>query len=284
MRIVNDLGLPQAFINAVSGKDPNYKPDPTRIGVTALIDSPMVRRLYIEHYDELVVLASDYLSSFLGICLHEKLQRHAPEGYAAEKKYEFKIGDLTLVGIADLVNGGIEDYKLMSAWSWVFDKEKHFEQQLNILNWMRVKNGEKPAEYLRIHCFIKDWTRYQTKNPDYPQQKYFSYDLKIWPLETTEQFINDRLKLHLDKNYICTEEDRWIRNESWAVMKQGRKSAVRCLETAEFALNYIQNKGLMDEYTKGTVTIVERKSEAKRCSEYCKCKSVCKFGVNGEVK
>jgi hypothetical protein len=277
MRILNDLNFPQAYINAISGYDPDYEPKPDRIGVTALIDSPMIRRLYIENYDKLECLASDFFTGFLGTAMHEKLAKNPPDRYIAERKLTVKIGDMTLVTKIDIENGGIGDYKLMSAWSWVFDKEKHFEEQLNIENYIRVKNGDKPAEVLQIYCFIKDWTEYQTKSKDYPQQRYFTHNLKIWPLEQTEKFIKDRLKLHANKKYVCTDEDKWVRVEGWAVMKQGRKSAIRVLDTPQEANSYIQENHLTNDFKNGIISIVERKSQARRCLNYCSVRSCCPF-------
>lgn len=284
MRIVNDLNFPPAYMKAIEGQDPNYKPDPQRIGVTALIDSPQIRQLTLKEWDNIVVPASDYFTGFLGQAMHSAFEKHIPDGCMAEKKWEVRVGDLTLVGKADLTNRGIGDYKLMSGWSWVFDKEKHFEEQLNILNWLRIKSGDKPAEFLRIFCFIKDWTEYQTRNKDYPQQRYFQTDLKIWPLEETDQFIQSRLTLHRQKDYQCNDEDKWCRVEKIAVMQKDRKNAVKLCDTYEEANKYILEYNLTKGVASGIIRLVQRKSECRRCLGYCGVRSVCPFALSLEKK
>lgn len=295
MKLTNKLNYPPAYVKAAERYI--YPRTEGRIGVTELIESPQIRRLYIERYDDLIIDVSDFFTPMLGSAWHYNLQRNCPEEFKAEKKYEVdlvtsqsdgkkignvlqkRIGDITLVGKADLVNGGIEDYKLMSAWSWVFDKDKHFIDQLNILNWLRINSGIQSANYLRTHCFIKDWSPYKAKqNSDYPQQKFFRRDLPVWPLEQTEKFIVERLKLHADKNYQCTDEDKWSRAEGFAVMKKGRKSALRVLNTQAEAMKWcIDNNWAKSGQLLKEISIVERKSECKRCLSYCSVRSVCPF-------
>ncbi len=275
MKIENDLNFPEAYMKAIRGYDEDWTPQPERMSVTALIDSPYIRSQYIEKYDQLVVKAGDFFTGFLGTAMHEKLQKNCPPRLIAERKLTYKIGNIILVGKSDLENGGIGDYKLMSAWSWVFDKVKHFTEQLNILNYLRVKNGDPPAKFLRLFCFIKDWSEYQTRDKDYPQQRHFTQDLTIWPLEKTEEFINARLKIHADKNYRCSDEDKWVRVEGWAIKKKDRKSAVRVFDTPQECTAYIEENDLTSEYKSGIITLEERKSTARRCLDYCNVRSVC---------
>lgn len=280
MKNQDDLGFPQAFLNAVES-DPKYIPNLNRIGVTALIESPYIRKQYIENYDNLVIPASDYFKGFDGIAFHKRLEKHCPKNCRAEVKWECKIKDITLVGKADLVSEGIEDYKKQGSFHWVkknFEKSKlKITQQLNCLNWLKFKNENKQAKFLCGHIFINDWSPFKKlQQKDYPP-KYFRLECPLWSLEQTESFINKRLKLHLDKNYKCTDEDKWIRVQAFAVMKEGRKSALRVLSATQEAYQWIQDNRRGGEYQRGRVTIQERKSEAVKCKYYCKVRSICPF-------
>jgi len=57
MRITNKYGLPEAIVNAVQQR----KASDGRISVTSLIDSPQIRQLVLDHWDELEDDASDRL-------------------------------------------------------------------------------------------------------------------------------------------------------------------------------------------------------------------------------
>ena len=239
----------------------------------------------IEKYDSISVDIEDFMVAMLGTAFHGVLEKHRPPYCEVEVKYEYPISQtppLLLVGKVDITNvTDIEDYKLMSAFSWIFDKDKHFAEQLNILNFLRWKAEGIQSKHLRIHAFIKDWSKYQAqRESDYPQEKYFCREVEVWPMEKTIQFIKDRLKLHLDANYECTDEDKWIRLGKHAVMEKDKKKAMRLLDTAPEALAYIQEKGLMDKYGKGLITIEQRKTEANRCLNYCNCRSVCPYALS----
>jgi uncharacterized protein YbaR (Trm112 family) len=283
MKLTNRLGFPPAFVIAAGSH--TYPQKPERIGVTQLIDSPKVRRLTIEKYDSITVDIEDFMVAMLGTAFHGVLEKNRPLYCEVEKKWEYPISQnppLLLVGKADVVSQDeIRDYKLMSAFSWIFDKDKHFVEQLNILNFLRYKIEGIISKKLIVDCFIKDWSKYQAqKDPDYPQEKYFCREVAVWPMEQTIAFIKDRLKLHLDSAYECTKTDKWIRFGKFAVMEKDKKKAMRLLDTAPEAMAYIEEKGLTDKYSKGTVTIEQRKTEANRCLNCCNCRSVCEYALS----
>jgi hypothetical protein len=63
----------------------------------------------------------------------------------------------------------------------------------------------------------------------------------------------------------CTEEERWIRETKFAVKKEGRKTAIRLLDTEEEAKELLAT---LPPTAKGFIEI--RKGEAIRCTgNYC---------------
>ena len=65
----------------------------------------------------------------------------------------------------------------------------------------------------------------------------------------------------------CTAEERWAKPDTYAVMKKGRKSALRLLPTEEKAKEYIGDQNLSIEFRKGVST---------RCEGYCEVSQFCK--------
>jgi hypothetical protein len=275
MILKNRYNYPEAFV--LMAEHHMYELKAERIGVTQLIKSPQIRRLMLEHWDEIVLDVDDLFNAIVGTCFHKGLEKNVPPGKKAEQKWEASIAGLTLVGKADLSNGGIEDYKLTSVWSWVFGDESDWAEQLNVLNWLRIQNGEKPAEFLRIHCFFKDFSAYKAMDKDYPQARYIGQDVPIWDLDVTRDFINKRIGLHSDSSYTCTDEDKWIKLEKWAVKHQGKEKADRLLDTAAEASEYIMMRKWEQDYAKGNVYIEQRKTEPKNCTSYCSARSVCPY-------
>jgi len=277
MKLTNKLGYPIAYMEAA--KEHVYPKVAGRIGATTLIDSPQVRRLMIQHWDDLVQDVETMFVAMLGNAWHKFLELAAPETVGAEKKWELEVDGLNVVGVADVVEAGISDYKLISAWSWVFGEKEKWEKQLNILNYLQNKVDNVNAKYLKVFAFVKDWSKYKAmQDKDYPQKRFFILNIPIWPLEKTEQYIKDRIAIHKDLTYKCTDEDKWIRIKNFAVKKKGAKRATRCVDTAAEAEQYIINNNLTTDYSNGKIFIECRKTEPRRCAEFCVCKNVCPFG------
>jgi hypothetical protein len=276
MKIVNTLCYPSAYLEAA--KKHIYPAKRGRIGVTQLIDSPQIRSLWIERFDDVTLDVDDMFVSMLGTAFHKYLEDSLPEGsQVAERKLEYEIEPgITLVGKADVSGGGrIEDYKLMAAFSYVFDKTVYFEQQLNILRWLLYKVDGTEIKELIIHIFVKDWSFYESqKNVDYPQSRYIKQKIACWPLEKIEKFVRERVELHKNKDYKCTDEDKWIRLEKFAVMNRKKPGkAVRLLDTQALAEAYIKEKGLASP----DIYIQQRKTDPKRCVSFCSVRSVCEY-------
>jgi hypothetical protein len=85
-----------------------------------------------------------------------------------------------------------------------------------------------------------------------------------------EKYIKERIELHRqakvdadwDNELIhCTDEERWTRETKFAVKKEGRKTAVRVLDTQEEADALLAEMPAKD---KGFIEI--RKGESVRCT------------------
>lgn len=76
----------------------------------------------------------------------------------------------------------------------------------------------------------------------------------------------------------CTDEERWARPTTWAVMKGRGKKAVRVFNDEETARKYIGAKGDQSEYR-----IEERPGQYIRCEGYCPVRAFCKYNPYREV-
>ncbi|MDD5833777.1 MAG: DUF2188 domain-containing protein, partial [Treponema berlinense] len=68
----------------------------------------------------------------------------------------------------------------------------------------------------------------------------------------------------------CTAEERWADPETYAVMKNGRKSAVRVFTTLIDAENCAGELG-------NSHYVETRPAVSRKCGKYCLCKDFCSF-------
>lgn len=194
----------------------------------------------------------------------------------SEQTLKMQCDDLILQGTLDLrsAEGAIEDYKVTSAWSFVFGKPE-WEQQLNVYALLCEANGI-PVKSLTINAFLRDWSErnFQQYKPDYPSRPFYQTTLPLWPLEKRKKFVIDRLADHKAGMRPCTPEERWQKESSWAVVKAGQKRALRVLPSEDEA------KKWMSEYPdkkSSSVSIQYRPGACTRCDKYCMVRSVCPY-------
>ena len=71
----------------------------------------------------------------------------------------------------------------------------------------------------------------------------------------------------------CTPEERWSTPTKYAVMKEGRKTAVKVCATEEEAQSFIDDL----EKDKDKHTIEVRPGIDKKCEDYCPCYKFCSY-------
>jgi hypothetical protein len=189
----------------------------------------------------------------------------------------------------DEKTGILEDYKTTKAWTMVFDKDGKpgWEEQLNIEAYVLRKLGF-PTTTLRNNLLFKDWSDSQAvKNgATYPQVPFATIKHRIWKDGEVEAYIRSRLRSHTeqiekkdDDIPACTESERWAKQTTWAVMKEGRVSAVRVCDSKNEADGRCREE-MAKAGNKNIFSVVERKGENVRCEGYCAVKPFCHFGRN----
>ena len=275
MRITNKFNLPLSLVQAVT-HDPYTKGD-ANISVTSLWKSPRIMALEERHAEELERDVIDSLWSLLGKGVHEVLcNADNDPDVMTEKRMSIEVGGWKVSGQFDRylpTTKTLQDYKVTSAWSLVYDSRREdWENQLN--TYAQILRSEGHDVYnLEVVAVLRDWSQAEAlRNQNYPQQPIVTIPLKLWtPSEATEK-IAERVKLHQDAKEVlplCTEKDQWAQPGKFAVMKVGRKSAVKLYDShAESLLHLSEDKD-------PKLSIVERRGSKIRCERYCAVKNFC---------
>jgi hypothetical protein len=273
MKITNKFNVPETLV-ALATRD-YYTKGKSDYSVTEIISPPRIQRLRRKHFEEIEQDVSDMLWMLLGTALHVVAERSEISGHTNEERLSAGINGIILSGAIDLQKDEadgvtITDYKFTSAWALMNDKPE-WEQQQNIYKYLVERVKKKPVKGLKICALIRDWSRRDAQNkPDYPQAPIQVIDIPMWTFDRTEAFIKERVEMHRDSKVsadwgdelpLCSEEERWVKQTTYAVKKDGRKTAIRVFDTQDEADALLKE---MPEKDKGFIEI--RKGEAVRCT------------------
>jgi hypothetical protein len=279
MKITNRYNLPKPLVDAVT-YDGHRKGD---YSVTEILNDPCYIWLNRRHSDEIEEDVTDRFWAMCGTAIHEVLAKNEDKDSLQEEYLKLEIeqptGNKTLTGSADIYKGGtISDYKFTSVWSIIYKSMfEKWEQQLNCYAYMYRKNGFEVKE-LQVVALLKDWSKAKASNDaNYPQCQVAVVDLPLWDEKDQKEFIEQRIRIiesHKDvpDNEIpaCFPQNRWQTETKYAVMKEGRKSAVKLFTDESEAKEYLDkldNKHYIDI----------RKGVDKRCMDYCSCNKFCDY-------
>jgi len=269
LKITNKHNVPETLV-ALASRD-YYSKGRADYSVTEIISPPRIQRLRREHHENMEQDVSDMLWQLLGSALHVVAERGVADNHITEERIIADIGDVKLSGAIDIqrvTDEGIiiTDYKFTSAWALRQDKPE-WEAQQNIYAWLVEKVKGQKVIGVQICALIRDWSRREASvKADYPQAPIQVLELPLWPLEKTEAYIKERIEAHRmskvqadwgDELPPCSDDDRWVRETKFAVKREGRKTAIRVLDTQHEADE-------LAEKEKGYVEV--RKGEAIRCT------------------
>lgn len=278
MIVKNSFGLPEALVKAVTLEKHN---EPGCVSATTLLKGVKEILLTDRHWDEITVDVADNIWALLGTAVHKVLEEETQSTFT-EEKFWSKIGDWNVTGKVDcydLANEVLYDYKCTSAWKVVFKNFEDWERQGKIYAWLLKQKGLNVKECNFI-AILRDWSETESlRNSSYPVCQLYVHTFKITEedLAEIEQYIKEKLELLSaykdtpdDSLPECTEEERWAEKTKYAVMKEGRKTAVRVWEEKADADNMVKELG--DKHY-----VEERKGKDKKCTRYCPCAAFCKY-------
>jgi hypothetical protein len=272
MKFSNRSGLPDALVNAI--KNDPYDKGGSEFSVTQLIGPARQAALRETHKDEIEEDAEERLFAFYGQIGHGILER-ANRNAIAEKRYHGVIGGATVSGqldTLDLDGGTLSDWKFTTSWGFKpgTPPKPEWVQQLNMQLELLRQNGMN-ATKLQIVGLLRDFSKMEAmRNQDYPRQPVVIMPIPMWDRAKTVEFMWSRIVAHREARKMlpeCTNEERWAKPDVHAVMKRGRKSAVRLYDTAAEALAHAgTSSDLSVQFRRGTNT---------RCEAYCNISKFC---------
>lgn len=278
MRLSNNHGIPDTIARAMVKKNAMYNAGKVDTSVTQLIQPPQITVLRKKHFSEMVRDASEEMWALLGSGVHTILELGAAENMVVEERLFLDINGWKISGGIDLqeVDGrfiDVSDYKMTSVWKVMKgDTDPDWVAQLNMYALLIEKNKpEYKVRSLTICAILRDWKGSEAKRDQfYPQAPIVTVDIPVWSARKRDAYALERIRMHRlarfndatgDALPECSNEERWVKGEKWAVRKETVKKATKIFDTEDEA------RALVDEKGKGYV-IDYRPGQSLRCG-YC---------------
>lgn len=278
MKLTNKHGLPEPVVKALTRNE--YSRGESNRSITQLIDSPRVRILRQEHWDELTEDVADKLWAVLGTAAHKMFEENVTEGHLAEERVFLDIEGWTISGAVDVQKMSddgvvIYDYKTTSVWSVIYGKPE-WELQLNCYASLIRRSKGHNVKALKIIAICRDWNRRDAEEKkDYPNAPIVEIDVPLWEPSKQDEYLDERVKIHQQAEFKrltgdelpeCSSGERWEKPSKWAIMKKGLKRAVRVYDSQEEAAQNLE-QGQLIEFRPG---------ESTRCTgDWCRVSQWC---------
>ena len=269
MTTTNEMNLPVAFVNFVSNVRHNAQ---GTLSATTLLQGDKQIVLYDRHFDELTQDAADLVWATFGTAFHYVME-HQDDDSFKEEYFSVDVDDWKVTGRVDrydMQREVLEDWKTASVWKVIYGDFKDWKAQGLTYAWLMRQAGLN-VKRCRFVALLKDHSKAEAKRKaDYPQKPVYIYEFDVTEadLEATEARIRAKIKSVTDAYSKsddeippCTAEERWETATKYAVMKEGRKTALKLYDNEADA---IEAKG--DD---PKLYIEERKGRDVKCESYC---------------
>lgn len=279
MPVTNKLDLPEPFVEAATQ---SHTYTPKRYSVTSLLKGTRETVLTRRHADEIETDAADSVWLIFGKAVHSILENSTET--PSQIKENFITADMddgyTLSGVFDLYDdatGTVTDYKTAVTMKWLKKEFDDYRMQTLIYCWILRKIGFN-AHRGEIVMLLKDHSKSKAKleadYPKHPVQKV-SFDFTEHDFTSIHDWLVEKFaeikrceKLDDSELPVCSEEQRWHRPDTYAVMKKGRKRALKLYSDETEALEHAIAVGGYVEFRPGS---------DQKCESYCSCKDFCNY-------
>lgn len=250
--------------------------------VTSLLKGIRETELERRHSREIKRDVSDMVWLLFGTATHSILERQKEgDREIKETRLKMEMDGIVLSGQFDLYNEEeerITDYKTASVWKIIYGNYEDWRRQLLIYAYM-LRDAGFPVKRGRVVAFLKDHNKRDAKvkagYPKLPVQPVdFTFserdfqEIEVWLKEKVAEVKRAR-ELPDDRLPLCTQEERFNSGDKYAVMKKGRKTALRVLDSKEEAEQWMASNG--------GDSIEIRPGEDKKCQDYCAAKEFCSY-------
>ena len=272
----NKLGLPAPLAAALT-RD-SYSKGDASFSATGLLRPPRMAVLFDDPNNIMFRDVSSNLWTLFGTAVHSILENSKHPDFITEERLYCSVDGVKLSGAIDVQHvqsdGSriLQDYKTRKVYGVMHNDSD--EKQLNIYAYIAHKNGIEVSG-LQIINFIKDWNKHDAlRKPDYPQHDIWIQDIALWPISKTEAFVKERITAHqqaIAGNLPdCTDDERWLRDEKFAVMKEKRVRAVRVFDSMVEAETFISAQKDADKHR-----VDHRRGSPLRCEQFCDVSDYC---------
>lgn len=281
MIITNNFNLPNGFIKANEGFQ--HERADNCFSVTTLHKGTCEIALDKLHYNEAEQDVSDMVWAIFGSAVHSIFEKGEGENEFSEisLKYEIMPG-IFWTGKSDLYdmkNNIIKDFKTASIWKVKFnDFDDWRKQLLDYCSLLELVEGIKCRKG-QIIALLKDHSKTEAQRDcQYPQSPVYTINF-----EFTDKEVFERVKIAKDKilevqkaieelkqmNSIapCSEKERWAKPTKFAVMKNGRKTAVKLFDD--------EGDAEALAHTDSSYYVEKREGANTKCEGYCLYKKWC---------
>lgn len=289
MKLTNKSGLPEVLARAVYND--SYDPGDSDVTVTGLIAPPRQTILRWRHDHEITEDVADRLWALFGQVVHGILERagenlnvltedrlYKDVEYAPGQSYKVggQVDSMTITQGREDAQWTIRDYKFVTVYRFLDGSvPQEYEEQLNAYAAIFRANGFA-IDRLELLAVYRDWSVGKSNaGGGYPPKGAGVWPVKVWPAKTAEEWLIHKVislanasQMKSDELPECTPEERWAKADRWAVMKKGRKSAVRVLYSKVEAQSLLHEKD-------GNHYIEHRPGESVRCESYCNVSQFC---------
>jgi hypothetical protein len=278
MILTNEQNLPEAFVKAVTLQRHNK---PGRLSATTILNGTKHIILMDRHWDDIEEDVSEHFWAIWGTTAHKVLEDEGADEFT-EEFMSCELDGFIITGRIDNYNmrtGVITDWKNGSVWKIIKQDFDDWRKQGLIYAWLLKKNGfdVKTCQFIDI---IRDHRKSEAKHKSgYPKTPLYVYKFDVTPegLTKIETFLREKIAEYKQHREMadddippCTAKERWDKPSKYAVKKEGRKTAVRVLNTQEEAEKLVGELG-KNHY------VEKRPGEFTRCIDYCSCCEFCNF-------
>ena len=278
MKVTNKLNMPAAFVNAVSTARHNAA---GCFSATTLNKGAKEIILSDRHFDEITVDAADSVWAVWGTAVHALLESQ-PDNNFHEEFFKVPVSNSFVTGQVDsydMENATIYDWKTASVWKVQFADFDDWRRQGMTYAWLLKQSGLDVKKCVFV-ALLKDHSKTKAKtDSSYPQSPVFIYEFDVTTADMEEtaarilakvQEIESAYKLDDDAIEPCSAEERWADGEKWAVMKNGRKTAIKLFDNSADADAMAGEMG-------NAYYVEHRLAISRKCGDYCNCKDFCNF-------
>lgn len=278
MKLTNKYGLPEPVVKALTRNE--YTKGDSNRSITQIIDSPRVRILRQENWENLEEDVSEKMWAVLGSAAHKMFEDTGDENHLTEERLFTDVEGWVISGAIDVQKiepdgVTIMDYKTTSVWSVILGK-KEWEYQLNCYAYLVRQSKGLKVKSLKVIAILRDWRAKDAETKDdYPRAPIVEIDIPMWTDKEQDAYVNERVELHQNAEFDrligselpdCSDAERWAKPSIWAVKKTGNKRAIKLYDKEAEARADLQ-PGQEIEFRPG---------ESTRCvNNWCRVNAFC---------